>query len=49
MIRQLFDKIFDKTIGDKKDKNSYINIAEAMQVQPKDILFVTDFGQGNSE
>ena len=33
---------FDTKIGYKKDKTSYIRIAEELDIKPKDILFLTD-------
>ncbi|CAG8704039.1 12597_t:CDS:2, partial [Dentiscutata heterogama] len=33
---------FDTTIGSKLEKDSYLNIAKHIGVEPKDILFLSD-------
>ena len=41
-ILNLFDGHFDTKIGNKKDKNSYIKIANEIGVKPDEILFLSD-------
>lgn len=37
---------FDTTSGHKQELQSYINISQALDVDPKDILFLTDIVKG---
>ena len=41
-LRLLFAGYFDTTFGPKQDKASYKNIAQAIALAPKDILFLSD-------
>lgn len=41
-LRSFFSHYFDTTIGHKKEKESYLKIAECLELQPKQILFFTD-------
>lgn len=40
---------FDTTSGHKQEQQSYVNIAEALKVDAKDILFLTDIVKGIQE
>jgi len=41
-ILNYFDGHFDTKIGNKKEKTSYLKIAETLGVSPKDIIFLSD-------
>ncbi|ACG58195.1 2,3-diketo-5-methylthio-1-phosphopentane phosphatase [Hydrogenobaculum sp. Y04AAS1] len=41
-ITNFFDGFFDTTMGSKKDKNSYIKIASATEIDPQMFLFLSD-------
>ena len=45
---QLFSGHFDTKIGMKVETDSYCKIAEEIQCQPEDILFLTDVVRGMS-
>ncbi|MFN3947413.1 MAG: acireductone synthase [Aquificaceae bacterium] len=38
----LFDGFFDTSIGNKKDRESYLAIAKSLGIKPEDILFLSD-------
>ena len=41
-LTPLFTEYFDTTIGSKREASSYARIAEAVQIRPADIVFLTD-------
>jgi enolase-phosphatase E1 len=41
-LSQLIDGYFDTTTGPKKEADSYRKIADAIQIQPNDVLFLSD-------
>jgi len=41
-LKAYFDSHFDTTSGGKKEKESYLNIANKLNVDPNDIVFVSD-------
>ncbi|CAG8542924.1 2043_t:CDS:10, partial [Scutellospora calospora] len=41
-LLEYFSGYFDTTIGSKLEKNSYLNIAKHIGVEPKDIVFLSD-------
>ena len=46
-IFQLFTGFYDTTTGPKTDSSSYTKIAEDIEAQPDEILFLTDNPDGN--
>ena len=44
---QLFTGFYDTTTGPKTDSSSYTKIAEDIEAQPDEILFLTDNPDGN--
>ena len=44
-LRPLFDYWFDTHTGPKKDRHSYSQICEIMQVVPSTVLFISDSGE----
>ncbi|QDH16756.1 acireductone synthase [Swingsia samuiensis] len=43
-ITSLFDDFFDLSTGSKKEQESYTKIAQASQLKPAEILFLSDIG-----
>ncbi len=41
-LRNFFTHYFDTTIGQKKEKESYLKIANSLNLEPKQIVFFTD-------
>ncbi|MFN7064821.1 MAG: acireductone synthase [Aquificaceae bacterium] len=41
-LTMLFDGFFDTSIGSKKDKSSYLSIAEKIGIKPEHFLFLSD-------
>ncbi|NPA58453.1 MAG: acireductone synthase [Aquificae bacterium] len=41
-LLDLFDGFFDTKIGGKKDKNSYLKIAQTIGVKPEQVVFLSD-------
>ena len=44
-INKFIDKYFDHSFGNSKDPEAFKNIAKELSVEPKDILYVTNYGQ----
>ena len=49
LINLVFKKLsgyFDTNVGSKRDSRSYSKISQSIEVEPCDILFLTDVGEG---